>query len=160
MTAAEEFPPFAAEVPSAPPAEVAVLVRLAVHAVGRGDPQSWQHAVEQACAADPAEADRLARAELADRVRRHGVEQGMVPAIAGGANRLAAAAVDGPFECPAYLLELAIRRALDEPGCTDYVDQDELVFATTQCAGMIDLHDTLLPPGWGWAVHGSFTESA
>jgi len=63
------------------------------------------------------------------------------------------AAERGPFECPAYLLELALRRALGEPGCVDFVDRNELVYAGTQCAGLIDLHDALQPPGWGWNVH-------
>ncbi|MGI8665422.1 MAG: hypothetical protein ACR2N4_05250 [Jatrophihabitans sp.] len=133
--------------------ELASVIRLAIHAAGRGDPQSWQLAVQRAVAGDLAAADALARRELADRVRRQGVETGMVAAIAHGAMALSAAAEDGPFSCPAYLFELAIRRALDEPGCMDQVDAGELVYAATQCAGLLDIHDALLPPGWGWAIH-------
>ena len=33
-----------------------------------------------------------------------------------------------------------------------YVEAADLVYATTQCAGMLDLHDALLPPGWGWLI--------
>ncbi|MEO7286061.1 MAG: hypothetical protein ABI140_04000 [Jatrophihabitantaceae bacterium] len=128
-------------------------VLVAIDAVTQADPAGWQRAVALACELDQDGADLAARAELARRVREQGIEAGMVVPICNGAQALAAAAEDGPFECPAHLFELAIRRALDEPGCVDHVDIRELIFASTQCSGMLDVHDALLPPGWGWAIH-------
>lgn len=132
---------------------VRAAVRVAILAAGRGDPEGWRHAAAAACASDLMAADLAARAELGDRLAEQGVELGMVSAIASGARALAAATEGGPFACPAYLFELAVRRALDEPGCVDHVDIGELVGATTQCCGLLDIYDTLLPAGWGWAIH-------
>lgn len=127
-------------------------IRLAIYGVGVGDPDTWQLGVRQAVEANPVSADAVARAELAQRAERHGIESGMVPEIAHATTILSLAADEGPFECPAYLLELALRRALGEPGCQDFVDETELIYAATQCAGLIDLHDALLPAGWGWKI--------
>lgn len=140
----------AVEALAASPVEVAV--RLAVYGAASGDADSWQLGVRQALELDPAAADRAARAELLLRAQRHGIRTGMVVEIAYGSTILSLAADDGPFQCPAYLLELALRRALGEPGCVDFVDETELIYATTQCAGLVDLHDALLPPGWGWSI--------
>ena len=126
----------------------------AAFCAGSGDPQGWQQHVGRALEVDPSAADLAARQALADRLERQEVRVGQVAAIANGAYRLAAAVKDGPFACPVYLLELVIRRALAEPGCVDYVDLTEVVYAATQACGLLDLSAVLLPPGWGWAVHG------
>jgi hypothetical protein len=128
----------------------------AIYRVTQADPAGWRTAVERACQADLASADLAATGELRERIRSQGITAtGMVTEIAHGALALSAAAMGGPFECSAFLFELAIRRALAEPGCTEFVDVRELVYAGTQCAGMLDIHDALLPPGWGWVIHGS-----
>lgn len=138
--------------PAGDPGPVQEAIRVAIHSAGRADPDGWRHAVDSACAADEQAADRFARVELAERVRAQGIETGMVAPIANGARTLASAAEDGPFAVPEHLLELAIRRALDEPGCVAHVEVRELVYASTQCAGMLDIHDALLPAGWGWLI--------
>ncbi len=120
-----------------------------------GDPRGWQEHVARALEVDPVGADRAARRTLADRLRRHQIELGMVAEVANGAFRLARGSEAGPFSCPAYLIELAIRRSLGEPGCVDYVDGEELVHATTETCGLLDLAAVLLPNGWGMAVDGT-----
>ncbi len=154
--AAPQLSPRASEQAAGVAEDLAIAgdIRQAVLAAGSGDAPAWQQAVERAARRDLAVADRLARAELLARLARHGVAAGMVVEIVSGTTQLAAAAEGGPFECPAFLLELAVRRALDEPGCTDHVELGELLYAQTQCAGMLDLHDVLLPPGWGLPVYG------
>ena len=132
---------------------VTAAIQAAIDSVAHADPAGWQRAVELAYQQDPDGADAAARAALAGRLRAQGIEVGMIAAICNGAQALAVATEDGPFSCPAHLFELAIRRSLDEPGCTDQVDPHELIYASTQCCGMLDIHDALLPPGWGWAVH-------
>jgi hypothetical protein len=136
--------------------DVRAEVLEAIDRVGQADPVGWQLAVQRACDADLEAADHAASHALRERLRSQGVSaSGMLREIVHGATALSAATEGGPFECSAFLFELAIRRALAEPGCTECVDVRELVYADTQCAGMLDIHDALLPPGWGWVVHGS-----
>jgi len=138
--------------PAGPREQARTAIRLAIHGVVSGEPETWQLGVAQALAVDPVLADECARAELVERAARHEVTAERHFEIAQATTMLALATDGGPFRCPAYLLELAFRRALNEPGCTDFVDETELIYAGTQCAGLIDLHDALLPPGWGWSI--------
>ncbi|HEX2903176.1 MAG TPA: hypothetical protein VHO01_06915 [Jatrophihabitans sp.] len=136
------------------PEGISYDIAEAAFCAGTGDPKGWQEHARRALEVDADAADRAVRQQLADRLSRQDVRTGQVAEIANGAYRLAAAVQDGPFACPMYLLELVIRRALAEPGCTDHVDQAELVYAGSQACGLLDLSVALLPPGWGWAVHG------
>ncbi|MDQ2754362.1 MAG: hypothetical protein M3R71_02305 [Actinomycetota bacterium] len=46
-----------------------------------------------------------------------------------------------------------MRRSLQEPGCVDGVDQRDVVHASVEVAGLLDLHDALVPPGWGSVLY-------
>lgn len=129
----------------------------AAFCAGSSDPRGWQEHAGRAFEVDPAGADLAARQALVERLHAQGIQLGMHAEIANGAYRLAAAVADGPFACPMHLLELVIRRALNEPGCVDHVDLAEMVYGATQACGLLDLSAVLLPPGWGWAVHGPLT---
>lgn len=128
-------------------------IQAAIRAVTLGDADRWQRSVRTALAEHEPTAVAAAGAALNQRLAGNDLGQdGLVSPIVVGSTRMAAATEDGPLACPAWLFEIAVRRALSEPGCL-VSDDAEFTFAATEACGLLDLHDAVLPAGWGWAVH-------
>jgi hypothetical protein len=145
----------------APPATGAAIdpaiefaVEAAVLAAATADPVAWLKAARSALALDESAADAAAGAALRARLALEPIPADTrLASIVAGARRLAERTSGGPFECPAWLVELAIRRAVDEPGCHDHVRRDDMVLVSTQVAGLLDLHAALFGDGGGQLVY-------
>ena len=134
--------------------DVAAAVDAAIRAATGGDADRWLERTAFAWAQEADHADRVARAELRARLDEQPIaHDDWVLRLAAGAEVLSATTGKGPFACAPCLVELAIRRAFGEHGCVDDVDGEELLRTTTLVAGLLDLADLILPPGWGLAVH-------
>lgn len=128
-------------------------LRSAISSVARADEVAWRAHTAAALDADEDVADATSRAALKDRLGRAGVRADGLSMVVSSAEHLEAVTAGGPFACPAFLFELAMRRAFDEPGCIDGVDRREAVHAAVETAGLLDLYQALVPPGWSTVVY-------
>lgn len=135
------------------PAPAQPAVDAAITAARRGDPFEWSRQLEAGLGADAVATVAAASAALAQRLKDYvWDEQPTISSIVAVSALIASAFDDTDFACGPYLIEFAIRKALNEPHCNQGLEDHDFVYAATQACGLLDAQAHLFPSGWRLGV--------
>lgn len=134
--------------------DVAWRLDQAIGYVADGNLAQWQETVRASLAFDADATDVHVRRGVLRRLRAlDGFNAKDLTGLVRLSESVSKSFVGSQFSVPAFLIEFVIRRALDETGCCDFLDLEEVTFAATQLCAALDARARMFPPGWNSGVY-------